>query len=117
MEEKIIGIRFTEKGKRLNESIKKSYNEWLELSEMTENDLLEYRSVKGFHINDEQDGVYLAYYEDGEEKQIGAGICRESIKAAQWIFGYVCALLDNGNDYKSEFSKEYLKWGARYEKR
>lgn len=117
MEDRIMEIRFTEKGEQINESIKKAYREWLELSGMTDRDLLKYRSVKGFHINDEPEGVYLAYYESGEEKQIGAGICRKSIKAAQWIFGYICALLDNGNHYKSEFSKEYLRWGAKYEKR
>ena len=77
--------------------------------------LLEYKNVQGFHIVDEEEGFHLAYIEDGIEKYIGVGLYRSQKEAAEWVFGYICAILDNGNDYKSEFSKEYLKWGAKYE--
>ena len=110
-----IKIKFTEKGKRLNEAIKKGFEEWLIASGMNKNDLLKFKDVKGFHIAEEKDGFYLAYYEKGVEKQIGAGLYREQLKEAQWIFGYVCAILDNGNEYKSDFTKEYLKWGAKHD--
>ena len=110
-----IVIRFTEKGMELNKQIEQALNEWLKASEMTKEQLLEYKSVKGFHIAEEQDGFYLAYYEKGIEKPIGVGLYREQLHEAQWIFGYICALLDNGNNYRSEFSKEFLKWGGKYE--
>ena len=110
-----IIIKFTEKGKQLNEAIKKAFNEWLEAREKTKKDLLKYKDVKGFHIAEEEDGYYLAYYEKGEEKQIGIGLYKEQFKEAQWIFGYICAFLDNGNNYKSDFSKEYVKWGSKNE--
>lgn len=110
-----IIIQFTEKGKELNKQIENAFNEWLKASEITKNDLLKYKNVKGFHIAEEETGYYLAYYEKGIKKQIGCGLYREQYYEAQWLFGYICALLDNGNDYKSTFSKEYLKWGAKHE--
>lgn len=108
-------IKFTEKGIKLNEAINDGFNLWLEASEMTINDLLKFKDVKGFHIQDGDKGSYMAYYEKGEEKQIGVGLYKEQLKEAKWIFGYVCATLDNGNDYKSDFATEYLKWGAKNE--
>lgn len=110
-----IIIQFTEKGKELSSRIKKAFDEWLKASNMTKAELMEYRTVKGFHIAEDETGFYLAYYENGVEKQIGCGLYKEQFSEAQWIFGYICALLDNGNNYKSSFSKEYLKWGAKYE--
>lgn len=110
-----IIIQLTEKGKQLNRAIETAFKEWLVASNLTKKDLMEYRKVKGFHIVEEEEGFYLAYYEKGIEKQIGVGLYREQLKEAQWIFGYICALLDNGDNYKSDFTKEYLKWGAKHE--
>ena len=109
-----IIIKLTEKGKKLNEAIETGFNDWLNASEMTKEQLFEYRAVKGFHIAEEKEGFFLAYYEKGIEKQIGVGFYREQLKEAQWIFGYICAFLDNGDGYKSDFTKEYLKWGAKH---
>lgn len=108
-----IVIRFTEKGKELNRQIDKAFEEWLKASELTKAELLKYKTVRGFHIAEDDVGYYLAYYDKGVEKQIGCGLYKEQLYEAGWIFGYVCALLDDGNDYKSTFSKEFLKWGAK----
>lgn len=108
-----IAIKFTEKGKELNKAIEKGFNEWLEASSMTLEDLLKFKDVKGFHIATDETGYFLAYYEKGIEKQIGCGLYKEQFSEAQWIFGYICALLDGNNNYKSNFSKEYIKWGAK----
>ena len=110
-----IIIRFTDKGKELGRQINMAFDEWLKASNMTKDDLLKYKEVRGFHIVDDDVGFYLAYYEKGIEKQIGMGLYKEQLDEAQWIFGYICAILDGGNNYKSTFSKEYLKWGAKYE--
>lgn len=115
MEDEQIVIKFTEKGKKLNAEIQKAFEEWLKCSEMTEKELLDHKNVKGFHIVEDDDGFYLAYYEGEKEKHIGAGLYKSQRNEAQWLFGYICALLDSGNDYKSDFSKEYLKWGAKNE--
>lgn len=118
MRDETIAFQLTEKGRSLNQAIERAVNKWLELSELTKKELIEYKNVSGFHIEDDEEGYYLAYYDqDGEEQQIGVGICKEELEAAQWIFGWVCAFLDNGSGYKSDFSKEYLKWGAKYEQR
>ena len=117
MKDETLIFQFTEKGKQLNESIEDAFGKWLELSELTKEELLTYKNVKGFHIVDTEEGYILAYCEDGIEKHIGAGLEKDSLDAAFWIFGYICALFDGGNEYKSEFSKEYLKWGAVHGKR
>ncbi len=110
-------IKFTKKGEKLNEEIKKGFNYWLKESDLTEDELLKYKNVKGFHIQDEEDGSFLAYYENGKEKQIGIGLYKEQRSEMEWIFGYACALLDKGNNYKSDFAKEFIKWGTKNEKR
>lgn len=110
-----ITIRFTEKGKELGRQIEIAFAEWLKASGLTKQDLLKCKKVRGFHIVDDDIGFYLAYYEKGVEKQIGVGLYKEQLYEAQWIFGYICAILDGENNYKSDFSKEYLKWGAKYE--
>ena len=108
-------IQFTEKGKRLCREIEKAVDEWLDASGMTRDDLKKYKNVEKFHIAEKDEGFYLAYYEKGVEKGIGCGMHKEQFHIASWIFSFVCIFLDGENNYKTTFSKTWLKWAKKHE--
>lgn len=109
-------ITFTKKGKDLATAINEAFNEWLIAGNLTIDEFLKYKDVKGFHITTEDEGYYLAYYKDGIEEQIGCGLYKGQRYTAEWIFAYACALLDKETNYSGKFTKEYSKWGDRNER-
>jgi hypothetical protein len=112
-----IAIRFTRKAQELNEQIAIAYEQWLEASELTHEELLEYCNVKGFHIVDDEVGYSLAYYEKGIEKYIGVGFYKEQKNVCTWLFGFICALLERERNYEThEFSRAYIEWGKKHER-
>lgn len=103
-------FRFTEKGKNLSKQTEQAFNEWLNESELTREDFLKYRAVEGFHIAENENGIHMAYYENGEEKFIGAGFYQEQKVIACWFFAYACCLLDLDTS-ECRFTKTLLEWG------
>lgn len=103
-------FRFSEKGRDLFTQTEQAFDEWLNESNLTKEDFLKYRTVEGFHISENDSGIHMAYYENGQEKFIGAGFYQEQKIMACWFFAYGCCLLNLGIS-GTEFTKKFLEWG------
>lgn len=104
-------FRFTEKGRNLFSQSEEIFDEWLSESGLTREDFLKYKDIKGFHISEDDIGIHMAYYENGQEKFIGAGFYQEQKIMACWFFAYGCCLLDLDTS-GCEFTKTLLEWAG-----
>lgn len=92
-----------------HETLERLLSMWLSFSDMTCSELLEYKTAENFFVEHETEAMYLMCIHDGQLKQIGCGLHRESDRNTEFLFAYVGALLDCENEFKTCFSNEIIK--------